>query len=797
MLWSPARCNAICELHVDAPPTKWNFQEKIMAFTKQQALDYHSLPRPGKIEVTPTKPCRTQRDLSLAYTPGVAVPCLAIEKNPQDAFKYTGRGNLVAVVTNGTAVLGLGDIGPLAGKPVMEGKAVLFKRFADVDVFDIEVGSHDPDDVIKVCQLLEPTFGGINLEDIKAPECFYIEETLKKTMKIPVFHDDQHGTAIISGAALLNALEVVNKDIGKITLVINGAGASSVATAEHYVRLGMKRENITLCDTKGVVYKGRTAGMNPYKERFAQDTKLRTLAEAMAGADMFLGLSVGGVVSQDMVRSMAARPIVIAMANPDPEITYEDATACRPDVIMCTGRSDYPNMVNNVLGFPSIFRGALDVHATAINDEMKLAATRALAALAKEDVPDSVCRAYGVERMKFGPDYLIPKPFDPRVLIWEASAVAEAAMRTGVAQQPVDLNEYREQLERRRGKAHEISRIMIRKAQAKPKSVVFPEGENEKILRACYTLVEEKIAVPILLGRAAVIQAKALDLGLDLKDVRIINPAESPLRESYIKELCRLRQRRGITLSEAHRRINDRNIFASMMVRMGDADALVSGVVQNYPDAIRPALQIVRMREGLHTVAGCYAMITRQGDIYFMADTTVNIDPTAENLAEIALCAAETARRFDVVPRIAMLSFSSFGSTKHPLCEKVRKAVDLLHKADPTLVVDGEVMADIAVSPEMLEELYPFSVLKGGANVLICPDLNSANIAYKLLAKIGGAETIGPILMGMSKPVHLLSRGAEVEEIVNMAAIAVIDAQELERSEWLATEVSKPAVLAD
>ena len=768
-----------------------------MAFTKQQALDYHSLPRPGKIEVTPTKPCRTQRDLSLAYTPGVAVPCLAIEKNPQDAFKYTGRGNLVAVVTNGTAVLGLGDIGPLAGKPVMEGKAVLFKRFADVDVFDIEVGSHDPDDVIKVCQLLEPTFGGINLEDIKAPECFYIEETLKKTMKIPVFHDDQHGTAIISGAALLNALEVVNKDISKITLVINGAGASSVATAEHYVRLGMKRENITLCDTKGVVYKGRTAGMNPYKERFAQDTKLRTLAEAMAGADMFLGLSVGGVVSQDMVRSMAARPIVIAMANPDPEITYEDATACRPDVIMCTGRSDYPNMVNNVLGFPSIFRGALDVHATAINDEMKLAATRALAALAKEDVPDSVCRAYGVERMKFGPDYLIPKPFDPRVLIWEASAVAEAAMRTGVAQQPVDLNEYREQLERRRGKAHEISRIMIRKAQAKPKSVVFPEGENEKILRACYTLVEEKIAVPILLGRAAVIQAKALDLGMDLKDVRVINPAESPLREAYIQELCRLRQRRGITLSEAHRRINDRNIFASMMVRMGDADSLVCGVVQNYPDAIRPALQIVRMREGLHTVAGCYVMITRKGDIYFMADTTVNVDPTAENLAEIALCAAETARRFDVVPRIAMLSFSSFGSTKHPLCEKVRKAVDLLHKADPTLVVDGEVMADIAVSPEMLEELYPFSALKGGANVLICPDLNSANIAYKLLAKIGEADTIGPILMGMSKPVHLLSRGAEVEEIVNMAAIAVIDAQELERSEWLATEVSKPAVLAD
>ena len=768
-----------------------------MSFTKQQALDYHSGSRPGKIEVTPTKPCRTQRDLSLAYTPGVAVPCLAIQQNPHDAFKYTGRGNLVAVVTNGTAVLGLGDIGPLAGKPVMEGKAVLFKRFADVDVFDIEVDSHNPDDVIKLCQLLEPTFGGINLEDIKAPECFYIEETLKKTMKIPVFHDDQHGTAIISGAALLNALEVVGKDISKITLVINGAGASSVATAEHYVRLGMKREHITLCDTKGVVYKGRTAGMNPYKERFAQDTKLRTLAEAMVGADMFLGLSVGGVVSQDMVRSMAPRPIVIAMANPDPEITYEDAKACRSDVIMCTGRSDYPNMVNNVLGFPFIFRGALDVHATAINDEMKLAATRALAALAKEDVPDSVCRAYGVERLKFGPDYLIPKPFDPRVLIWEASAVAEAAMRTGVAQEPVNLAEYREQLERRLGKAHEISRIMIRKAQAKPKSVVFPEGENEKILRACHTLMEEKIAVPILLGSAAVIRAKSNDLGLDMKDARVVDPADSPLREGYIQELCRLRQRRGVTASEARKLIiNDRNVFASMMVHKGDADALVSGVSQNYPDAIRPALQIIRIREGLHTVAGCYAMITRKGDVYFLADTTVNIDPTAEDLAEIALCAAEAARRFDVVPHVAMLSFSSFGSTKHPFCEKVRKAVELLHKADPTLVVDGEVMADVAVSPEMLEELYPFSALKGGANVLVCPDLNSANIAYKLLAKIGGAEMVGPILMGMSKPVHLLARGAEVEEIVNMAAIAVIDAQELEHSEWL-PEVQKPAAVAD
>src|ERR1039458_8924940 len=607
-------------------PTKRNFQEKIMAFTKQQALDYHSLPRPGKIEVTPTKPCRTQRDLSLAYTPGVAVPCLAIEKNPQDAFKYTGRGNLVAVVTNGTAVLGLGDIGALAGKPVMEGKAVLFKRFADVDVFDLEINSHDPDEVIKVCQLLEPTFGGINLEDIKAPECFYIEETLKKTMNIPVFHDDQHGTAIITGAALLNALELVEKDISKIKVVFNGAGASAIASAEHYVRLGVKRENIFMVDTKGVVYDGRTEGMNPYKQRFAQKTKFRTLAEVTEGADMLVGLSVKGAFTAAMVKSMAPRPIVIAMANPDPEITYDDARAARKDVLMCTGRADFPNMVNNVLGFPFIFRGALDVHATAINDEMKLAATRALAALAKEDVPDSVCRAYGVERMKFGPDYLIPKPFDPRVLVWEASAVAEAAMKSGVAQEPVDLATYREQLERRLGKAHEVSRTMINKAKANPKQLVFPEGENEKILRASHALVEERIAKPVLLGNLATVQARAKELGLDLEGIKIVDPAVSELRELYIQELFRLRQRRGVTLNEARTLINDRNIFGSMMVHMGDADALVSGVPQHFPDTIRPALQIVRMREGLHKVSGCYAMITQKGEVYFLADTSVNIE---------------------------------------------------------------------------------------------------------------------------------------------------------------------------
>ena len=748
-----------------------------MAVTKQQALDYHLGQRPGKVEVVPSKPCRTQRDLSLAYTPGVAIPCLEIEKNPQDAVKYTARGNLVAVISNGTAVLGLGDIGALAGKPVMEGKGVLFKRFADVDVFDLEVNTHDPDEIIKFCQLLEPTFGGINLEDIKAPECFYIEETLKKTMKIPVFHDDQHGTAIISGAALLNALEVVAKPIDQVHVVFNGAGASGIACAEHYVRLGVKRENITLCDTKGVVHKGRTAGMNSFKERFAKETPLRTLAEAMRGADVFVGCSVKGAVNAEMVRSMAARPIVFAMANPDPEITYEEAKFSRDDVIIATGRSDYPNQVNNVLGFPFIFRGALDVHATAINEEMKLAATRALAALAKEDVPDSVCRAYGVERLKFGPEYLIPKPFDPRVLLWEAVAVAKAAMESGVAQTPVNLDAYREQLERRLGKAHEVARMMIHKAQAQPKHVVFPEGDNDKILRACHTLVEENIAVPILLGDPAAIHKNIVEFGLDLHGVRIVDPANSPLRERYVQELFRLRQRRGMTLSEAQKQITNRNTFGSMMLHMGDAEALVSGVTQHFPDTIRPALEIVRVREGLHKVSGCYAMITRKGDIYFLADTSVNIEPTAEDLVEIALCTAQTARRFDIEPRVAMLSFSSFGSTKHPQCEKVRRAVELLHRADPMLMVDGELMADDAISPEV-DQNYPFSRLKGGANVLIFPDLNSANITYKLLTKIGDGETLGPILMGMSKPVHLVTRGAEVEEIVNVTAIAVVDAQE-------------------
>jgi malate dehydrogenase (oxaloacetate-decarboxylating)(NADP+) len=749
-----------------------------MAIRKEEALEYHFGRRPGKIEVVPTKPCRTQRDLSLAYTPGVADPCLEIQKNPHDAFKYTARGNLVAVVSNGTAVLGLGHIGALAGKPVMEGKGVLFKRFADVDVFDLEIDSTDSDEIIRVCQLLEPTFGGINLEDIKAPECFYIEETLKKTMKIPVFHDDQHGTAIISGAALLNALELVGKDISKVRVVFNGAGASGIACAEHYVRLGVKRENILLCDTKGVVYTGRSSGMNPYKERFAQKTSLRTLAEAMQGADVFVGLSVKDAVTPEMLLGMAKNPIVFAMANPDPEITYEAARAARPDVLMATGRSDYPNQVNNVLGFPFIFRGALDVRATAINEEMKLAATRALAALAKEDVPESVCRAYGIERLRFGPDYIIPKPFDTRVLVWEASAVAQAAMETGVAQEPVDLEEYREQLERRLGKAREVTRILIHKAQAGPRRVVFPEGEDQRILRACHVLVDDRIARPILLGNPARIRALAGEVGLTLAGIEIVDPADSPRRQSYIEEYYRLRQRRGVTPAEARARLANPNLFGAMMVHMGDADALVSGVTGHYPDTIRPALEVIRVREGLHRVSASYAMLTRTGEIYFLADCAVNIEPTAEDLAEIALATAETARRFDVTPRVAMLSFSNFGSTRHPLAEKVRRATELVRMADPTLEVDGEMMADTAVVPEILRETYPFARLSGPANVLIFPDLDSANITYKLLMRLGGAETIGPILAGMSRPVHVLPREAGVEEIVNITALAVVDAQE-------------------
>jgi malate dehydrogenase (oxaloacetate-decarboxylating)(NADP+) len=746
-----------------------------MMIRKQDALDYHSQGRKGKIEITPTKPCSTQWDLSLAYTPGVAEPCLEIQKNPDLAFDYTAKGNLVGVVSNGTAVLGLGNIGALAGKPVMEGKGVLFKRFADIDVFDLEVGSENPEDIIRFCQLLEPTLGGINLEDIKAPECFYIEETLRKTMTIPVFHDDQHGTAIISGAALLNALEVVGKEISKVRIVFNGAGAAGIACAEHYIRLGAQRSNIILCDTKGVVYEGRTEGMNPYKARLASRTSARTLAQALEGADVFAGLSTANCVTREMVRSMADRPIIFAMANPDPEISYEEAKAARSDVIMATGRSDYPNQVNNVLGFPFIFRGALDVRARAINEAMKIAATRALAALAKEDVPDSVLRAYGLGRLKFGPDYIIPKPFDPRVLLWEATAVAQAAMESGAAQVKVDLEEYRAQLSRRLGRTHEVMQSVRQRAKAAPKRIVFSEGEHEKIIRAAYQLIDLKIAEPVLLGRPAAIENKVRDLGLGKLQAEVIEPAWSPRLESYVEEFYRLRQRRGVTRSEARDLMLNYNYFGAMMVSMGDADGFVAGVSQHYPDTVRPALQIIKTRPNVHKVAGLYVIVTKQ-DVFFFADTTVNIEPSAEDLAEIAELSAEVAESFSIEPRVAMLSFSNFGSTHHPLTEKVRRATELVKERNPGLMVDGEMMADTALVPELLAE-YPFSTLRGKANVLIFPSLEAGNIAYKLMLRIGGAEALGPILMGLSKPVHVLQRGSTVEEIINVAAIAVVDAQ--------------------
>jgi len=743
-----------------------------MEIHQQDALDYHRKGRKGKIEVVATKPCRTQWDLSLAYTPGVAVPCLEIAQSPDLSFEYTARGNLVAVISNGTAVLGLGNIGPAAGKPVMEGKAVLFKRFADIDVFDLEIDTQDPGEIIKFCQLIEPTFGAINLEDIKAPECFAIEEALRSTMSIPVMHDDQHGTAIISGAALLNALEITGKDISQVRVVFNGAGASGIACAEHYIRLGVKRENVILCDSKGVIYEGRSEGMNPYKARLASTTNARTLAEALKGADVFAGLSIPGCLTQDMVRSMAARPIVFALANPVPEISYEDATTARSDVILATGRSDYPNQVNNVLGFPFIFRGALDVRARTINHKMEIAATRSLAALAREDVPDSVLRAYGLRRLGFGPEYIIPKPFDPRVLIWESAAVAEAAMQTGVARVQVELEEYRDALSRRLGRTYEVMQSVRQRAKAAPKRIVFSEGEREKIIRAAYQINEEKIGRPILIGRQNVIRARLADLGIRHFEPEIIEPEQSKRLDAYVEEFFRLRQRHGVTLSEARDQMLNPNFYGAMMVHLDDAEGFLAGVAQHYPETIRPALQIIGVRENVRRVSGVYVIVTKQ-QVYFFSDTTVNIEPTAEDLAEIALLAAEVARDFNFEPRVAMLSFSNFGSTRHPLAEKMRQAAARVKQAHPEMMIDGEMMADTAVVPELLEEDYPFSTLKGGANVLVFPDLGSANIAYKLMLRIGGAEALGPILVGMSKPVHVLQRGATVEEIVNMAAIAV------------------------
>ncbi|WP_321476756.1 NADP-dependent malic enzyme [uncultured Paludibaculum sp.] len=748
-----------------------------MSLRDIEALEYHSSSPAGKVSVVPTKPCRTQRDLSLAYTPGVAVPCLEIHRDPSLVYNYTAKGNLVAVVSNGTAVLGLGNIGPAAGKPVMEGKGVLFKRFADIDVFDIELATEDPKEVIRTCQLLEPTFGGINLEDIKSPECFEIEEELRRTLKIPVFHDDQHGTAIISGAALVNALSLVGKKLEDARIVFSGAGASAISCANHYIRLGARLENILMCDTKGVIHDGRAEGMNKYKVKFARKTETRTLTDAMRGADVFIGLSQGNCVTPDMLLAMADRPIVFALANPDPEIEYELAVSTRSDLIMASGRSDYPNQVNNVLGFPFIFRGALDVRATAINDEMKLAATHALAELARMDVPDSVRRAYGVENMEFGADYIIPKPFDSRVLTIVAPAVAKAAMETGVAQIQLDLDEYREQLERRLGKSQEIMRMIIHKAKREPRRVVFPEGRHDKILRAAQVLVDEAIARPVLIGREDRILARAEALHLHIKGhVDIVDPATSPRAAAYIDEYIRLRQRKGVTHTEAPQLMLNPTRFSAMMVHLGDADAMIGGMMQNYPDTIRPALEIIPKREGVSKVSGMYMIITPRGQVYFLADTTVNIETTAEDLAEIAIVSADTVTSFDIDPRIAMLSFSTFGSSRHPFAQKVATATEIVRQRRPELVVEGELMADAAIVPEMLAD-YPFCRMPGAANVLITPSLEAGNIAYKLLMRIGGCEAIGPILMGFSKPVHVLQRGSEVNDVVHMAALAVVEAQ--------------------
>ncbi|NJN81503.1 MAG: NADP-dependent malic enzyme [Caldilineaceae bacterium] len=740
---------------------------------KQAALDYHSQGRPGKLKIVATKPMDSQSDLSLAYSPGVAHPVLEIAKNPDDAYEYTAKGNLVAVISNGSAILGLGDRGALASKPVMEGKAVLFKRFADIDVFDIEVDATDPEEIVRFGEMIAPTFGGINLEDIKAPECFYIERELQKRTNIPVFHDDQHGTAIISGAGLINALELVGKEIGDAKIVINGAGAAGIAVAEFYIAMGATKENIVLCDSRGVIYIGREEGMNEFKLPYAIYTHARTLSDALQGADVFAGLSVANSLSREMVRSMARDPIIFAMANPDPEITYEEVQAARSDVIFGTGRSDYPNQVNNVLGFPFIFRGALDVRASTINMEMKLAATRALADLAKADVPDSVMRAYGLDTLKFGRDYIIPKPLDPRVLMHVAPAVARAAIESGVARIELDLDRYMDQLAGRMGKSVQVMRGLEIRAQKQPQRVVYAEGEHPKIIRAAYAVTTQGIATPILIGRKEVIHAHCQELGLDFAP-HTVDPTTFAKREEYARIFYSRRQRKGVTLTRASEMIRERNYFGPMMVDQGDADAFISGVTYNYPEVLRPALQVVGAEpDGF--VSGVYLMLA-QDRLYFFTDATVIIDPTAEQLAAIALNAAGVARLFGVEPRIAMLSFSNFGSTPHPESDKVRRATELVKQVRPDLQVDGEMQADTAVSPELSGLHYPFSQVSD-ANVLVFPRLAAANTAYKLLSKLGGAEAIGPILVGMGKPLHVLATGADVHDIVNMTVVACVDAQ--------------------
>jgi malate dehydrogenase (oxaloacetate-decarboxylating)(NADP+) len=747
---------------------------------KESALEYHAKGRPGKIEVIPTKEAKTQRDLSLAYSPGVAEPCLEIHANPESVYKYTAKGNLVAVISNGTAVLGLGDIGPEAGKPVMEGKGVLFKIFADIDVFDIEINEKDPEKFVQIVKALEPTFGGINLEDIKAPECFYIEQELKKQMKIPVMHDDQHGTAIISAAALLNAVELQKKKIEKCKFVVNGAGAAAIACIKLYESLGAVRENILVFDSKGLIHESRT-DLDALKKEFISKGKNVTLEESLNGADVFIGLSKGNVLSQEMVKSMAKNPIVLAMANPDPEITYENCLAARKDVIMGTGRSDYPNQVNNVLGFPFIFRGALDVRATQINEAMKLAAVKALAELAKSPVPDIVNIAYNEKNLSFGPSYIIPKPLDPRLLSTVAPAVAKAAIESGVAQKIItDWETYAIELDKRLGLDNQLMRVLGAKARRNPKRLVFAEADNVKILKSAQIAYDERIAYPILLGDEKAIRQMALDNSIDLDDMPIIDPRNDEYeekRKQFGELFFKKRQRKGVNQYEATKMMKDRTYFGCMMVETGDADAVISGLTRNYADAIRPALQVIGMEEGVKKIAGMYMLLTKRGPL-FLADTTVNLNPTAEELADITLLAAKEVRSFNLVPRIAMLSYSNFGSSDTPEAKLVARAKDIVKEKDPTIIIDGEMQPNIAFNQEILRDNYPFSELVDQeVNTLIFPNLAAGNIAYNLMKEIGGADAVGPILLGLKKPVHVLQLGSSVRSITNMALIAVIDAQ--------------------
>ena len=745
---------------------------------KTKALEYHSQPKPGKVEVNSTKPCVTQHDLSLAYTPGVAVPCLEIEKDPDKAYEYTSRGNLVAVISNGTAVLGLGNIGALAGKPVMEGKGVLFKRFAGIDVFDLEVNTLDPEELINIVHKLEPTFGGINLEDIKAPECFMIEQRLQEMMDIPVFHDDQHGTAIISGAALINGCILQGKQIEDIRMVISGAGAAGVACAKFYISLGVKPENLLMVDSKGVIYKGRKEGMNPVKQEFALDTSARTLADALKGADCFSGLSQAGIVTQEMVKSMADKPLIFAMANPTPEIMPDEAKAARPDAIVATGRSDFPNQVNNVLGFPFIFRGALDVRARKINEEMKLAVCKALAELARQDVPDSVLRAYGVQRLQFGPDYIIPKPFDPRVLIWEASAVAEAAVKSGVARKPItDIRAYRERLEASQSRSQHFMRSIRSRARGSNKRIIFSDGEHPTIIRAVHIIQEEDLAYPVLVGRPEIIKRRSGELGVDLGEIEVVDPQTYPQRKELSQHFYEKRRRRGTSLADARycMRVPDR--FAAQMLEMGLVDGMVCGIGRGYRFVVQALLQTIPMREGVSRVCGMYIILTKD-DVLFFADSTTQIDPTAEQLAEIAILSAQVARSLDVEPKVAMLSFSNFGSAEHPEVAKVRRAVELVRAREPDLCVDGELQIDTALSVEMQEALFPFCELKGKANVMIFPNLSAGLLASKLVTDLGNAESIGPLTLGLSKPVNVLHLSSDVKDVVNATAITVIECLE-------------------